>query len=122
MSKTTSLVILTVIILAAISGGIWYSQSQKAKTKIPTHSENDGHAMEQPVNNADKQANQHMESMAGGNSHGTGVAKGAVLAGSRIDLRNINNLKPGKVDFMFRLYSIDAKELTPKELKEVHES
>lgn len=43
------------------------------------------------------------------------------MAGSRIDLLDRNNLRPGKVTLLFKLYASDASELTPGTLKVAHE-
>ncbi len=48
-------------------------------------------------------------------------AHGAKLAGTRIELQNINNLKPGEVTLAFKLYGLDAHEFGPNDLKVTHE-
>lgn len=49
------------------------------------------------------------------------AAHGAKRAGTRIDLDNVNNLKPGSITLSFKLYGIDAHEFGPNDLKVVHE-
>ncbi len=39
------------------------------------------------------------------------------LAGTRIDLQNINGLMPGNVTLAFKLFGLDANEFAPKDLK-----
>jgi hypothetical protein len=48
-------------------------------------------------------------------------AHGAKLAGTRIEIQNINNLKPGEVTLSFKLYGLDAHEFGPNDLKITHE-
>mgnify|MGYP001570253370 CR=1 FL=1 len=43
------------------------------------------------------------------------------LAGTRIDLQNINSLMPGNVTLAFKLFGLDAKEFVPKDLKITNE-
>lgn len=45
----------------------------------------------------------------------------AKLAGSRIDLENRNDFKPGEVTFTFKLYGLDGHEFGPDDLKVTHE-
>lgn len=54
-----------------------------------------------------------------GDEHGDGAH--AVLAGSRIDLKNAGSLEPGNVDFRFKLYGLDGHEFGPDDLKIAHE-
>lgn len=49
------------------------------------------------------------------------ATRGAKLAGTRVELQNINSLKPGDVTLAFRLYGIDAHELGLDDLKMTHE-
>ena len=48
-------------------------------------------------------------------------AHGAKLAGTRIEVQNINNLKPGEITLAFKLYGLDAHEFGPSDLKVTHE-
>lgn len=49
------------------------------------------------------------------------MTTGAVLAGSRIVLDNINSLQPGPVAFYFKLYGVSGQELTANDLKIEHD-
>lgn len=53
--------------------------------------------------------------------HTQGGKHGSKLAGTRIDLQNASNLKPGEVTLAFKLYGIDAHEFGPADLKVSHE-
>ena len=39
------------------------------------------------------------------------------MAGTRIEVQNINNLKPGEITLAFKLYGLDAHEFGPSDLK-----
>lgn len=54
-------------------------------------------------------------------AHAHDAEHGAKLAGSRIDLQNINNLKPGVLTLAFKLYGLDAHEFKPQDLNTEHE-
>ena len=47
--------------------------------------------------------------------------EGSTLAGTRIVLDNKDSLKPGKVNFSFKLFGIDKHEFTDTDLKVAHE-
>ena len=49
------------------------------------------------------------------------LTEGSTLAGTRIVLDNKDSLKPGKVNFSFKLFGIDKDEFTDKDLKVAHE-
>lgn len=66
-------------------------------------------------------SNEHNESQSENGGEHAGVAGHAVLAGSRIDLKNRQNLKPGNVELAFKLYGLDAHEFGPNDLKVAHE-
>lgn len=59
------------------------------------------------------------EGVSGDHAHDAG--HGAKVAGTRIDLQNATNLKPGEVILAFKLYGADAHEFGPNELKVAHE-
>ena len=128
MNKTIGIVIAVIIIIAA-GGGIWYNQSKKTQTQMQAHTDNDGHAMDQHMGSATSEhmegdghgTEEHMGQMMG--EHGDSESgHGALIAGSRVDMKNISTFKTGKVDFAFKLFSKDAKELTPQDMNVVHES
>jgi len=64
---------------------------------------------------------EHNESRSENSGEHAGAAGHAVLAGSRIDLKNRQNLKPGEVELSFKLYGLDAHEFGPNDLKVAHE-
>ncbi|MSU75597.1 MAG: hypothetical protein EXS55_03730 [Candidatus Magasanikbacteria bacterium] len=53
--------------------------------------------------------------------HGSEGSHLARLAGSRVELENKNNLKPGDVTFRFKLYGLDGHAFGANDLKVAHE-
>ena len=45
------------------------------------------------------------------------IVHGAKLAGTRIELENIKDLKPGEIELSFKLFGLDAHEFGPDDLK-----
>lgn len=54
-------------------------------------------------------------------NHAHDEGHGSKLAGTRIDLQNSNNLKPGEVTLAFKMFGLDAHEFGPDDLNIAHE-
>lgn len=95
-----------VILLGAGCAGSSQPKASTA-TEPPKAAENSGHVMgSAPApSDADHTGDDHI----------------AKLAGSRVDLKNRNNLKPGNVEFSFKLYGEDGHPFGPDDLNVEHE-
>ena len=104
MKKLLYIIPLVLIAIVAIGYGV---TKRGNKTSYDSVSSTAGTPMAQPENKA-------VAKKMVGDEHGV------KLAGTRIDLQNTNNLKPGSVTLAFKLYGIDAHEFGPDDLKIAH--
>lgn len=102
-----SLYIIPIVIVAVIAIGYGFTRT---KTSSPE-------ASNTVASNTNTSAPE--ESASGDHAHD--AEHGAKLAGTRIDLQNATNLKPGEVTLAFKLYGADAHEFGPDDLKVAHE-
>lgn len=102
-----SLYILSVVVVAVIAIGYGFTKTKTSNQDTP--------------NTATSNTNTAAQEESASGDHGHDAEHGAKLAGTRIDLQNATNLKPGEVTLAFKLYGVDAHEFGPNELNIVHE-
>jgi len=100
-----SLYIIPVVIVAIMAIGYGFTRTKTSSQEISSTV---------TTNTAGQE-----ESMS--NDHAHDAEHGAKLAGTRIDLQNASNLKPGEVTLAFKLFGADAHEFGPDDLKVAHE-
>lgn len=100
-----SLYIIPVAILAVIAIGYGFTRTKTSNQEAP--------------NTVASNTTVPEESASG--DHTNDAEHGTKLAGTRIDLQNATNLKPGEITLAFKLYGADAHEFGPDSLKLAHE-
>lgn len=101
------LYIIPVIIIAVVAIGYGLTRTKTAD--------------QEPPNTIDSNTNTAAQEESTGGEHAHDAGHGARLAGTRIDLQNARNLKPGEVTLAFKLYGVDAHEFGPDDLNVAHE-
>lgn len=102
--KKTLIYLIPVLAIAFIAGGC----NQK------TENGKDSNALPS-VEEQDKKQTQKPEEL------NVNIVHGAKLAGTRVELDNLQNLKPGENILAFKLFGLDAHEFGPNDLKISHE-
>jgi len=102
-----SLYIIPVVIVAVIAIGYGFTRTKTLNPETP--------------NNVTSNTNSAVPEESASGDHTHDAEHGAKLAGTRIDLQNATNLKPGEVTLAFKLYGADAHEFGPGDLKVAHE-
>lgn len=119
MNKTIGIIIAVAVVV--LGAGVYTLTSKKtgseSQNQTPMHTENDGHTMEEHMGSN----NNSMENMDHSMMTNTSTSHGAKLAGTRIDVQNLNNLKPGEVTLALKFYGSDGHEFGPDDLQTAHD-